>query len=87
MKYVRTPQFRKDYDNLPPEVKVKVHKAFKLFKQNPRHPSLQTRKIRGTKGIWEGRIDQFHRFTFHFEESTVVFRRVGRHEIVERDRD
>jgi mRNA-degrading endonuclease RelE of RelBE toxin-antitoxin system len=87
MKYVRTPQFRKDYDSLPPEIKTKVHKAFKLFKQDPHHPSLQTRKIRGPKGIWEGRIDRFYRFTFHFEEGTVVFRRVGRHEIVERDRD
>ena len=47
----------------------KVKKAFLLFKENPQHRSLGTGKIKGQEGIWEGRIDDFYRFTFEYDDS------------------
>jgi len=42
-------------------------KAFILFQEYPAHPSLGVKKMQGHMGIWEGRIDQQNRFTFHYE--------------------
>jgi mRNA-degrading endonuclease RelE of RelBE toxin-antitoxin system len=66
MIYRRTGRFKTAYDQLPKEIQDKVIKAFELFKENPRHPSLVVKRVKGVKGIWEGRIDQFYRFTILF---------------------
>jgi mRNA-degrading endonuclease RelE of RelBE toxin-antitoxin system len=89
MKYVRTGPFKKAFDNLPKEIKEKVPKAFSLFKDNPFHPSLHTKRVQSKEGVWEGRIDQSYRFTFHFEEDEetkekiCVFRNIGPHKILD----
>ncbi len=85
MKYKMTPEFREDYAALPEAIKAKVKRAFELFQQDPRHPSLHTKKIRGTEGIFEGRIDRQYRFTFHYEGDAVFFRKVGPHHIIDEE--
>ena len=87
MRYVRTPLFKKDFKNLPDEVKEKAKKAFRLFRENPHHPSLRTHKVEGTSNptIWEGRIDRKNRFTFYYEGDEVRFRRIGPHSIIEEE--
>jgi hypothetical protein len=40
MRYVRTKRFKKAAAKLPREIQAKAAKAFMLFKENPRHPSL-----------------------------------------------
>ena len=92
MKYRRTPQFREDLEALPDDIRVKIGKAFRLFQDNPRHPSLQVHKIKGANtrdglAIWEGRIDKSYRFTFHHDGDIVWFRRIGPHSIIEADRE
>jgi mRNA-degrading endonuclease RelE of RelBE toxin-antitoxin system len=97
MIYRRSGRFKAAYVTLPKEIQDKAIKAFELFKQNPRHPSLVIKKIKGIEGIWEGRIDQFYRFTFQYIDNTLYdpeqdddsrkticwFRNIGRHEIVD----
>jgi len=89
MIYRRTPGFKKAYKVLPDHIKAKVRKAFVLFQQDPRHPSLGVKKVKGTQGIWEGRIDDFYRFTFQYlrqaeaEETICLFRNIGPHDIIE----
>jgi mRNA interferase RelE/StbE len=85
MRYRRTPEFIEEYEALPAKIKAKVKKAFKLFKENPRHSSLQTKKIQGVEDIYEGRIDRKYRFTFHYDGDTVVFRRIGPHDVVDQE--
>jgi mRNA-degrading endonuclease YafQ of YafQ-DinJ toxin-antitoxin module len=89
MKYKSTRKFQEDYQKLTPELKEKAKKVFRLFQDNPRHPSLQTHSIRGTKNpkIFEGYVDRNsgYRFTFHYEEDTVVFRRIGPHKIIDKE--
>ncbi|TEU10147.1 MAG: hypothetical protein E3J21_27050 [Anaerolineales bacterium] len=71
MRYVRTKRFKKAAAGLPREIQAKAAKAFMLFKENPRHPSLGVKRVQGVPDVWEGRIDLNHRFTFHYME--VVF--------------
>lgn len=87
MEYKALRSFWRDYRNLPPKLQEKAKKAFALFKQNPHHPSLQTHPIRGTSNpkIFEGYLDRGYRFTFHYEEGAVVFRRIGSHDIIDEE--
>ena len=86
MIYQRTERFRRAFMALPGPIQEKVYKAFALFQKDPSHPSLVIKKIKGLEGIWEGRIDQNYRFTYHFEkdlgseEMVCVFRNVDNHD-------
>ena len=96
MIYQRSARFKAAANKLPAEIQAKVRKAFNLFRDNPHHPSLGIKKVKGLEGVWEGRIDVFYRFTFeyidnpNFNEETddegnktvCLFRNIGRHEIV-----
>ena len=85
MKYRRLPSFKKAFRRLPREIQVKAGKAFLLFRENPNHPSLCIKRMRGLLGVWEGRVDIRYRFTFHYEDDTVVFRNIGPHNILDRN--
>jgi len=64
MKYQRTARFKKAFKALPKSIQKKVAKIFVLFKDDPQHPSLGVKKMKRHKNIWEGRVDDFYRFTF-----------------------
>ena len=85
MRHIRTERFKKAAAKLPSEIQAKAAKAFLLFKDNPRHPSLGIKRVQGMPDVWEGRVDIHYRFTFHYEGDACVFRNVGLHEIVERE--
>jgi mRNA-degrading endonuclease RelE of RelBE toxin-antitoxin system len=91
MKYIRTKRFHKSYKNLPFHIQEKAKKAFSLFKDNPYHPSLFIKKMKGKENVWEGRVDDFYRFIFHHStdpdtgEKVCVFTDIGTHDPVERD--
>jgi len=88
MIYHRSERFKRSFKALPRDVQEKAIKAFSLFKQNPWHPSLGVKRIKGTDKVWEGRVDAFYRFTFHYEDDPLtgericLFRNIGRHEIL-----
>ena len=91
MKHRRTSQFKKLFGDLPPDVKQQAKKAFKLFQEDMKHPSLAIERIRGYQGVWSGRISRKYRLTFHFEEDPetgeriCVHRVIGNHEEVYQD--
>ncbi len=53
-----TEQFWRRYRKLPKEVRAAADKSFQLLKDNPKHPSLQYKKI---GHYWSTRIDLAHR--------------------------
>ena len=75
-------RFRKAYRELPPSIQRKVDKQLKLLVSNPRHPSLQVKRIRGTESVWEGRVDLHYRMTFEIQEEVIYLRVVGNHDEV-----
>lgn len=89
MIYRRTEKFRQAFKKLPRHIQEKSVKAFGLFQANAGHPSLGVKKMRGKDEVWEGRIDLFYRFTFHYEydqkakDTKCVFRNIGPHDILE----
>lgn len=74
--------FKKDYKQLPPQIREKVDKQLSFLLNNPDHPSLNLHPIRGTAGIWEGYVDYHYRFTFEMDGEWCVLRKVGPHDII-----
>jgi mRNA-degrading endonuclease RelE of RelBE toxin-antitoxin system len=77
-----TRPFDEDYNALPESIKDRADKQFVLLLENPHHPSLQIKKIKGHPNIWEGRVTKSYRFTFHISGEIYLLRRIGTHDIL-----
>ena len=78
-------RFKKEYAGLPKEVQEAFDKKFRLLLNNPHHPSLRVKKIKGTENRWEGSVTMNYRFTFQIFNDTVLFRRIGTHDLLNRE--
>jgi len=75
-----TERFKRAYKTLPEGLKAQVREALKRMGSDLRRPSLQAKKIKGTKDIWEARVSLDCRLTFNMIKDRVVLRNVGRHD-------
>jgi mRNA-degrading endonuclease RelE of RelBE toxin-antitoxin system len=82
MKVQTTKPFDEDYAALPESLKERADKQFILLMENPHHPSLRLKKIKGHPNIWEGRITKSYRFTFQMLGEVYLLRRIGTHDIL-----
>ena len=74
-------RFTKAYLRLPLEIRDKVKKAIAMFEENPRHPSLQTKPIKGARGFYEARIDKNYRMTYiRLSDDTLEMSYVDNHD-------
>jgi mRNA interferase RelE/StbE len=84
VKIRRTESFLKDYSKLPAEVKSRVDKQLAYLIENPRHPSLKVKKLRGTDK-YETRVSRGYRLTFRYKDEILELRRVGTHDILKKE--
>lgn len=75
-------RFKKSYKSLPENIQAKIDRQLETLEANFRHPSLHTKKIKGSSGIWEARVDDFYRMTFEIIDDTIYMRVVGNHDEV-----
>jgi mRNA interferase RelE/StbE len=80
MRFQFTRRFERSYALLTEENAERVRGALRLLEENPRHPSLRMKKIRGTDGIWEIRAGLSIRLTFEMKDDLVLLRNVGPHD-------
>lgn len=78
--------FKKDFLNLPDNIRKLATKKLELFGDNYRHPSLKTKKMEGFENVWEGRITISYRFTFKIESNVCILRRIGTHDILKKEK-
>lgn len=66
--------FREAAVYLPKDAKAKLFKVFLLLGENPRHPSLQLKKIQGARrpDIYECRVDQSLRMVVRLAGSSGI---------------
>jgi len=55
------PEFWMLYHKLPAEVRAVARKNYGLFMQDPRHPSLHFKLLKGYDDVWSVRVGQKHR--------------------------
>lgn len=85
MKLLLSAHFKKDFRKLPKQVQKKVEKKLRLLVDNPAHPSLRVKKMKGQPGrwpFWEARIDRFWRMSFQKIKSELRLARIGPHDKV-----
>jgi mRNA-degrading endonuclease RelE of RelBE toxin-antitoxin system len=77
-----TDRFVRAYQRLPKHVRTKVQKALRLLEADFRHPSLRAKRVQGTEGIYEARVDQKYRLTYQRRGDWLILRNVGPHDDV-----
>ncbi len=80
----RTASFEKDFVRLPRTVKDAFWEQITLLLENPRHPSLDIKKMKGHREIWRAKITRGYRFTFQIEGEWYLLRRVGPHDVLKK---
>jgi hypothetical protein len=76
-----TERFWRCYQNLPDEVRELADKSFELLKANPRHPSLQFKKV---GELWSARVGQAHRALAVEDGEEFIWVWVGAHDEYEK---
>lgn len=74
-----TSKFEKFYSELPNHKKDAFDQAVDLLVSDPRSHSLNLKKMRGTKDIWEARINGGYRLTMTMQKGILKLRKVGTH--------
>ncbi|MFO7951352.1 MAG: cytotoxin [Bacillota bacterium] len=82
-KLYATSRFKKARENLTVTEQKQVIKTVALLQRNPRHPGLNSKKIKGKTGIMECRVNQDLRILWQYRGDLIVLLAVGRHDIVE----
>lgn len=73
-------RFAKAYAKLPQLIQKKVDEALRLLDEEFRHPGLRARRIEGTDGIYEARVDRKHGMTYERNGDRLIIRSVGEHD-------
>jgi hypothetical protein len=76
MKSSTTPDFWDSFASLPPEIKTRAKFVWQLWKNNPRHPSLQFKK---TGNVWSVRIGSGYRALAILEKDVFYWFWIGNH--------
>lgn len=72
------------YAELPEEVKRRARKAYRLFEENPRHPSLRFKKVHTEAPIYSVRITRDYRALGVRDGEVIVWFWIGSHADYER---
>lgn len=71
--------FRRDLANLPAAIRWQVRDAYRLFRQNPHHPSLKLKKLPPHEDLWSVRINSDYRAIGRFQDDVLLWFFVGSH--------
>ncbi|MFH0880536.1 MAG: hypothetical protein V2A34_12540 [Lentisphaerota bacterium] len=81
MKSSATPDFWKTLSCLPPGIKLRAKTVYRLWQQNPQHPSLHLKKV---GDVWSIRIGSGYRALAILREDTFYWFWIGTHDEYER---
>jgi hypothetical protein len=80
MKSATLPSFWKAYFSLPAPVRRAARKTYRLWRDNPWHPSLHFKCIDAEEDVWSVRITRSYRAVGVFEGDTVTWFWTGSHD-------
>ena len=79
MTSLTTPRFWAAYRELPPDIREAAQKAYRLFRDNPNHPSLQFKKVHDREPIYSVRVTGAYRVVGLLEKDEVTWFWIGGH--------
>jgi hypothetical protein len=84
VKSVTLPSFWAGYRDQSVATRKRARKAYRLWADNPFHPSLHFKCIDSDEGIWSVRVTLSHRALGVMEGDTVTWFWIGSHDDYER---
>jgi len=76
---VRRPLFWAAYRELPLEVQSLARKAYRLFRDDPAHPSLQFKRVHEREPIYSVRVTLGYRALGLLEDDEITWFWIGSH--------
>ncbi len=73
------PSFWRAYEALDPRVKAAARRAYKLFAQEPDHPSLRFKPLQGYENVWSVRINDQYRAVGERNGDVIEWAWIGSH--------
>ncbi len=74
-----TPRFWAAYRELPVEIRSLAQKAYRLFQENPGHPSLHFKKVHDRDPIYSARVTLGYRAVGLLEDDEITWFWIGTH--------
>lgn len=74
-----TEKFRKAFADLPADVQKQARQAYRLFIENPQHPSLRFKPIHPSRPIYSARVGIDYRAVGIKDENEIIWYWVGSH--------
>jgi mRNA-degrading endonuclease RelE of RelBE toxin-antitoxin system len=71
--------FLKAYRKLPKNVREQARKAYRLFRDNPQHPSLNFKPVHPNQPIYSARVSRGYRTVGIRVDDTIVWFWIGSH--------
>ena len=74
------PVFWEIYSKLPPETRESARRAYRKFRENPAHPSLQLERLRKDPRLWAVRVTRDYRAVARrYDDDVWVWIWIGNH--------
>lgn len=82
-RYTFSDRFKKHFKKLNANEKKQLMGKLELLSESPMHPSLRTKRIQGTTGLFECSVNMDIRFIWFYEgDVTIILVDVGHHDIL-----
>ncbi len=79
-----TPRFWAAYRGLPADVQEHARQAYRLFRENPGHPSLRFKKVSNREPIYSARVTLNYRSLGLVDGDEITWFWIGNHTDYER---
>jgi hypothetical protein len=74
-----TDDFRACFAALPAEVREQARQAYQRWRENPAHPGLRYKPVRGQPGLWSVRVGRGWRALGRVDGDTITWFWIGSH--------
>ena len=82
-KITYTERFLKHFKSLTDQEKKQLKNKLDILAENPSHPSLRTKRIQGTKDLFECSVNMDIRIIWYYEgDKLIILLDVGHHDIL-----
>jgi mRNA-degrading endonuclease RelE of RelBE toxin-antitoxin system len=82
---LRSKQFDKKYEKLSKNEKKSVEEKLKIMEESPLHPSLRTKHVQGTTGLFEASVNMNIRLIWCYEgDKIIMMLKIGHHDVLKR---
>jgi hypothetical protein len=79
-----TPRFWSAYRELPLDVQATAQKAYRLFREDPNHPSLQFKRVHDREAMYSVRITLGYRAVGLLQDDGITWFWIGSHAAYDR---